>query len=109
MCVSSRVLLDLTHVKVDFKHHINQYILSTWHDVWNDVVANKLHSDKPVVGNRQSFRQCRKDEIVLCCARIGYIHVTHSYILKENPPPQYEHCRGILTVRHILVECNQFA
>ena len=45
--------LDLPRVKVgvpysDFKHYINQNILSTWHDDWNGVVANKLHYVKPV-------------------------------------------------------------
>ena len=55
-----------------------------------------------------SNRRCRKDEIVLCRARIGRIHLTHSYILRKGPLPQCEHCQCILTVRHILVECNNF-
>ena len=46
----------LTFAKVgipynDFKNKINQYILSTWQDDWNGVVANKLHSVKPVLGD----------------------------------------------------------
>ena len=87
----------------DFKHCINQYILSTWQDDWNGAVSNKLHSVKPVLGDWQSsYRRFRKDEVVLCRARIGHTHLTHLYILKKDPPPQ---C--ILTVRHILVECNQ--
>ena len=28
--------------------------------------------------------------------------------LEKDPPPQCEHCQCILTVRHILVECNHF-
>ena len=40
---------------------------------------------------------------------IGHMHLTHSYILKKDPPPLCEHCQCILTVRHILVECNHFA
>ena len=55
------------------------------------------------------YRRCRKDEVVLCRARIGHTHLTHSYILRKDPPPQCEHCRCILTVRHNLVECNHFA
>ena len=35
--------------------------------------------------------------------------MTHSYILKKDHPPQCEHCQCILTVRHILVECNHLA
>ena len=35
--------------------------------------------------------------------------MTHSYILRKSPPPQCEHSQCILTVRHILVESNNFA
>ena len=90
--------LGLPHAKVgvpynDFKHCINQYILSTWQDDWSGAVMNKLYSVKPVLGDWQSsYRQCRKDEDVLCCARIGHTHLTHSYILKKDPPPRCEHC-----------------
>ena len=102
---AAKSALDLPHAKVgvpynDFKNCINQYILSTWQDDWNGAVANKLRSVEPVLGDWQSYTQCRKDEVVLCCARIGLTHLTHSYILKEDPPPQCE---------HILVECNHFA
>ena len=86
--------LDLPHVKIglpntDFKHHINHYILSIWQDDWNGMVANKLHSLKLVLGDWQSsYKQCRKDKVVLCCARISHTHLTHSYILRKDPPPQ---------------------
>ena len=79
--------LDLPRGKVgvlntDFKHHINQYITSNWQDDWNGAVANKLHSVKPVLGDWQySYRRCRKDEVVVCRARIGHTHLTHLYIL----------------------------
>ena len=58
---------------------------------------------------QSSYRWCRKGEVVLCHAHIGHTHLTHSYILRKDPPPQCEHCQCILTVRHILVECNHFA
>ena len=74
------------------------------------MVVNKLHSVKPVLGDWQSsYTGCRKDEVVLCRARIGHTHLTHSYTLKKDPPPVCEHCQCILTVHHILVECNHLA
>ena len=109
---AAKSALDLPRIKVgvpytDFKHLISQYIFSPWQVDWNGAVANKLHSVKPVLGDWQSsYRRCRKDKVVLCPARIGHIHLTHSYILKKDTPPQCEHCQCILTVRHILVECN---
>ena len=107
---AAKSALDLHRAKVgvpytDFKHCINQYIFSTWQDDWNGAVVNKLHSVKPVLGDWQSsYRRCRKDEVVLCRA-----HLTHSYILKKDPPPQCGHCQCTLTVRHILVDCNHLA
>ena len=112
---AAKSALDLPRAKVgvpytDFKHLISQYIFSTWQDNWNGAVVNKLHSVKPVLGDWQSsYRRCRNDEVVLCRARIGHTHLTHSYILRKDPPPLCEHCQCILTVRHILVECNRFA
>ena len=97
--------LDLHRVKVgvpniDFKHHINQYILSTWQDDWHGVVAKK-----PILEDwLSSYGQCRKDDVVLCRT-----HLTHSHILWRDPPPECEHCQCILTVCHILAECNNFA
>ena len=62
----------------DFKYLIRQYIFSTRQDDWNGAVMNKLHSVKPVLGEWQSsYRRCRKDEVVLCRARIGHTHLTH--------------------------------
>ena len=84
--MKKQTLLGICRVKVgvhhtDFKHHINQNIPSTWQDEWSGAVVNKLHSVKPVLGDWQcSYRRCRKDEIVLCRARIGHTHLTHSYI-----------------------------
>ena len=81
-----------------------------WQDDWNGTVTNKLHSVKPVLGDWQSsYRRCRKDDVVLCRAHIGHTYLAHSYILNKDPPPQCDHCQCILTVRHILVECNHLA
>ena len=77
---------------------------------WNGEVANKLHYVKPVLVDWQSsYRRCRKDKVVLCRVRIGHTYLTHSYILWKDPPPQCEQCPFILTICHILVECNHFA
>ena len=43
------------------------------------------------------------------CSTTGVTYSIYSYILKKDPPPQCERCQCILTVRHILVECNHLA
>ena len=53
---AAKSALDLPRTKVgvpsnDFKHCINQYIVSTWQDDWNGAVASTLHSVKPVLGD----------------------------------------------------------
>ena len=67
-----------------------QHIYYPWQGDWNGAVVNKLHYVKPVLGDWQSSsRRCRKDEVVVCRARIGDTYLTHSYILKKDPPPQF--------------------
>ena len=103
-------LIGMVIRKCVFLNIAKKDIVSTWQDDWNGAVTNKLHSVKPVLGEWQSsYRRCRKDEVVLCRVHIGHTHLTHSYILKKDPPPVCEHCQCNLTVRHILVECNHFA
>ena len=92
-------------VYCDYKvseHTVNDHMLS--------LQFSHFYTVKPVLGYWQSsYRRCRKVEIVLYHVHIGHIHLTHSYILRKDPPSQCEHCQCILTVRHILVECNHFA
>ena len=58
-----RVMISIAYV--DFKHHIKQYILSTWQDDWDGVVTNKLHSLKPILGDWQSsYRRYTFDPFV---------------------------------------------
>ena len=98
---AAKSALDLPRARfgvpyTDFKHLISQYIFSTLQDDWNGAVMNKLHSVKPVLGDWQSsYRWCRT-------------HLTHSYILRKDPPPQCEHCPCILTVCHIFGGVQSF-
>ena len=63
----------------DVKQCLSQYILSTWQDNWSGAVTNKLHSVNPILGDWQSsYTWCRNSDIVLWCARIGHIYLTHS-------------------------------
>ena len=103
------LLLDLPRVRVgvpggNFKQHIDRDILSTWWSGWNGAVKSKLRPVMPVLGDWQS--SYRKDEVCLCRARVDHTHLSHSYILRKDSPSQCEHCRCVLAVRRILVECN---
>ena len=93
---AAKSALELPRVKVgvsytDFKH-ISQYSFSIWQGDWNGAVANKLLSVKP---ERMKLP---------CVMPVSVTHLTHSNVLKKDPPPQW-----ILTVRYMLVACNNFA
>ena len=100
---AAKSALDLPHAKVgvpynNFKHCINQYILSTWQDELNSEQASFCQASPSTDGAGRMCHTC-----------IGHTHLTYSYILKKDPPTLCEHCQCILTVCHILVECNHFA
>ena len=52
----------------------------------------QLHFVRLVLGDwKSSYRRYRKEEIAWCRAPIGHTHLTYSYILQRDPPPQCEH------------------
>ena len=79
------IVLDLAHLKKDCKDaSVYQQLFM---DIWDRYY---VYTDGSQNGNS-----------------VIYIF-THSYILKKDPPPQCERYQEyILTVRHMLVECNQ--
>ena len=103
---AAKCVLELSLAKVgvsynDFKNKINHYIGMVQLRIRFILSRQSWEIDSPIaVLEWWGF---------LCRAHIGHTHLTHSYILRKDPPPQCEHCQCILTVRHILVECNHLA
>jgi hypothetical protein len=94
----------------DSKCNINSYIKSLRQANWDTEVRNKLHHFQPVIGfTPLSGVYCRQDETVLRRCRIGHTFYTHSYILKGEDRPRCVGCDEDLTVRHILLDCVDFA
>ena len=87
----------------DFKPLINSFIHDVWQRSWNDPLnqKNKLFAIKPNISEwLPSSRSNRREEIVLARLRIGYTHMTHSYLLKGEDPPDCIPCSTILSVKH---------
>ena len=60
-----------------------QYISPYVRDMWQ----SKLHATKPLIGEQPSaYRSVRRDEVVLSRLRLGHSYLTHSYLLKGEPP-----------------------
>ena len=106
------ISLEPTSFKIsfsNFKPSINKYILEEWQTSWNNSIGNKLLEIKPTIGEYQSvFRNIRK-EVVLARPRLGHTRVTHSYLLQGEEQPHCVGCDALFTVRHILLECGDFA
>ena len=90
----------------DLKPHINSFISNKWQERWSSCPDNKLFKIKPTLGMWPSgFRNSRKEEVVLSRLRIGHTYFTHSYILRQEDPPECTACQEIYSVRHVLIDC----
>ena len=82
--------------------------MEKWRTSWNNSIGNKLLDIKPTIGEYQSVvRNISKG--VLARLRLGHTRVTHSYLLQGEKQPQCVGCAAPFTVRHFLLECNDFA
>ena len=78
---------------------------------WNTAVLNKLHSNKPSLGEWQpSYRIDRKEEVTLARLRIGHTFITHSCLLKGEDWPLCIPCQEPFSVKHflLLIDCTDF-
>ena len=94
---------------IDAYQYISQYVRDMWQREWDTAVNNKLHAIKPLTGEQPSaYRSIRRDEVVLSRLRLGHSYLTHSYLLKGEPPPECVTCKYRLTISHILVDCIEY-
>ena len=94
----------------DLYPRIFSFVNSLCQTDWDGRVYNKLHEVTPRWGERclpPYFS--RREEVVLCRARIGHSFLTHSFLLRAEPPPVCRSCQCRLTMRHLLVECPRLA
>ena len=103
---------NLSHTLVpytDYRGCIKQFVRKQWQEWWNLCQDVKIWEVKPLLGEwSSSYRTSRREEIILSRLRIGHSYVTHSHILRGEPPPLCEHCGEPLTIKHILIECTFF-
>ena len=101
--------LDITASQVpytDLKCHINHFISNKWQERWSSCANNKLFKIKSTLGVwPPGFRNSRKEEVVLSRLRIGHAYFSHSYILRQEDPPECTSCQEIYSVRHVLIDC----
>ena len=94
----------------DLYPRIYSFVHSLCQSDWDGRVHNKLHEVTPTWGERCSPPSLtRREEVVLCRSRIGHSFLTHSFLLRAEPPPECRSCQCTLTMRHLLVECPRLA
>ena len=98
-----------TTTSSDIKSYLRALISKKWQDLWRAQTTNKLFLIKPDVQPwHSSSQKTRRAEILLTRLRISHTSLTHSYLLERKPPPQCPFCNSdILTVSHILLQCNK--
>ena len=90
----------------DLKPHMHPFIANKWQERWSSCPDNKLFKIKPTLGVWSSgFINSRKGEVVLSRLRIGHTYFSHSYILRQEDPPECAACQEIYSVRHVLIDC----
>ena len=57
-------------------------------------------------GKLLPFCNTRKENTVLNRLRIGHSYLTHSFILRKEEAPVCVACNAALTIKHILIECD---
>ena len=93
----------------DTYQYISQYVRDMWQREWDTAVNNKLHATKPLIGEQPSaYRSVRRHKVVLSRLRLGHSYLTHSYLLKGEPPPECVTCNCRLTISQILVDCIEY-
>jgi hypothetical protein len=94
----------------DWKPKANSYVYQTRVENWDQVQNNKLKEIYPDLSKHfQPQFYNRRDEVVLTRLRLGHSRLTHSFLLKGEPPPQCIGCNAPNTIKHILLNCLEFS
>ena len=92
---AAKSALDLTPDKsripyTDLKPTINKFLHTKWQQQWSNNIHNKLFQIQPTLGEwRSASRKSRREQVVISRLRIGHTRLTHSFILKQEPQPQF--------------------
>ena len=88
----------------DLKPSINEHLTNIWQNRWSQSSPNKFLEIVPdLKGWKVPLLQLtRKDEVIMCRSRLGHARLTHSYLFRNEDPPECTHYACRFTVKHIL-------
>lgn len=92
---------------LDMKPYIRKCLKMHWQHLWDTETNNKLHLIKPNLGKCIPSTKLRRKDVLLCRLRIGHTYGTHNYLLSGGQSPICSRCGEVLTVIHVLIECQE--
>ena len=95
----------------DYYPSVRTNLLNRWQNEWtNTPQTNKLRSFRDSVRPwRSSHQKVRAHEVMLTRLRIGHTRLTHGHLMRGEPLPYCDNCIVPLTIKHILIECPDYA
>ena len=91
----------------DLKPKIKQIVTKKWQQLWDENPHSMFFQIQPISKERKlNPNNIRREETTLTQLRIGHTRLTHSFILKEEPPPKYP-CGNQYSIKQILIECTK--
>ena len=109
--VLAKTALDKTkqfnYVTIYYIPYISVYLDDILQGEWDINITSNLFKVQPIIKRSFSPMERRRDDVVLCRARIGHAYFTNGYLLRGELRPMC--CNTRLTVRHVLLSCAKYA
>ena len=84
-----------------------QIITKKWQQLWEKNPFNKLFQVQPILKERKlDPNNTRREETTLAQLCMGHTWLTHSFILKDEPPTKCL-CGNQYIIKHTLIECTK--
>ncbi|XP_062537993.1 uncharacterized protein LOC134206306 [Armigeres subalbatus] len=99
--------IDMPIPGEDALRAMKQAIRWRWNRQWHDSRDEKLREIKNDT-LRWMDQSSPADQRALTRLRIGHTRLTHTFLLKKDPPPTCECCGTIVDVRHIILHCQKY-
>lgn len=91
----------------DFKKSTKNNIRKKWQKLRKSQTT-KLNQIKSTIFKWENPNLNRKDETTINRLSIGYIRITHRFLVSNDEPPICEDCNTKITVKHIITECHVY-
>lgn len=106
----SKEIDDFSTISADIFSSCKASLRSKWNEIWTTTPDTvKLRTIKhhtlpwPVF---PAFN--RRDSVVLSRIRIGHTHLTHGYLMSQDPQPICLICSTQISIKHIIEECTLY-